>query len=107
VQHLVDILAPDVVFLGDGGGVKQAVLRPVEGAERVARVLAAGLSRITELGTLRPARVNGYPALTLSIGGKLDTVLAVRLGDGLITGLYAMRNPGKLSHMESETALGR
>ncbi|MGH3908748.1 MAG: sigma-70 family RNA polymerase sigma factor, partial [Pseudonocardiaceae bacterium] len=40
LQNLLDILAPDVVFLGDGGGVKQAVPRPVVGADKVARLLA-------------------------------------------------------------------
>src|ERR1700729_2733049 len=40
LQHLLDILAPDVVFLGDGGGVVQAVSRPVVGVDRVARLLA-------------------------------------------------------------------
>jgi RNA polymerase sigma-70 factor, ECF subfamily len=33
--------------------------------------------------------------------------MAVRNDDGLITGLYAVRNPEKLSHMEQETALRR
>ena len=46
LQSLLDILAPDVVFLGDGGGVVQAVLSPVVGADKVARVLAAGLGTI-------------------------------------------------------------
>src|SRR5437868_2140932 len=32
LQRLLDILAPDVVFLGDGGGVVQAALAPVVGA---------------------------------------------------------------------------
>ena len=39
--------------------------------------------------------------------GEIDTVLAVRIDDGLITGLYAVRNPEKLSHMEQETTLSR
>ena len=39
--------------------------------------------------------------------GEIDTVLAVRIDDGLITGLYAVRNPEKLSHMEQETSLRR
>ncbi|WP_055495388.1 RNA polymerase sigma-70 factor [Streptomyces sp. TP-A0356] len=106
LQSLLDILAPDVVFLGDGGGVKQAVLRPVRGADKVARLLAAGLGRITA-ASLRPAQVNGYPALILRLDGAIDTVLAVRIDDGLITGLYAVRNPEKLSHMQQETALRR
>jgi RNA polymerase sigma-70 factor (TIGR02957 family) len=107
LQGLLDILAPDVVLVGDGGGVKQAVLRPVVGADRVARVLASGLGRIDAAASLQPAQVNGHPALVLRLDGELDSVLAVRIDDGLITGLYAVRNPEKLSHMERETALRR
>src|SRR5882672_6811026 len=62
LQSLLDILAPDVVFLGDGGGVVQAVPAPVVGANRVARLLAIGLGRI-DAASLQPAQVNGYPAL--------------------------------------------
>ncbi|WP_308307459.1 RNA polymerase sigma-70 factor [Streptomyces sp. ISL-10] len=107
LQSLLDILAPEVVFLGDGGGVKQAVLRPVVGADKVGRLLAAGLGRIAAAGSLRPAQVNGYPALILRFDGAIDTVVAVRIDDGLVTGLYAVRNPEKLSHMQRETALRR
>ncbi|MEU1801478.1 RNA polymerase sigma-70 factor [Streptomyces sp. NPDC019937] len=110
LQSLLDILAPDVVFLGDGGGIKQAVLRPVVGADKVGRLLAAGLGRIAALGSLRPAHVNGHPALIFRQDGEdgaVDTVMAVRMDDGLITGLYAVRNPQKLSHMREENALRR
>jgi RNA polymerase sigma-70 factor (TIGR02957 family) len=106
LQRLLDILAPDVVFLGDGGGLKQAAQRPIVGAVGVARVLAAGISRIAA-ASLHPAQVNGYPALILRFDGEIDTVLALRIDDGLITGLYAVRNPEKLSHMKRETTLRR
>src|SRR6476659_7621475 len=46
LQSLVDVLAPDVVLLSDGGGVKQALLRPIAGAKRVARLLGVGIPRI-------------------------------------------------------------
>ena len=52
LQSLLDMLAPDVVLLGDGGGVVQAVLRPVVGADRVARLLAIGLPRIAGAASL-------------------------------------------------------
>ena len=107
LQPLLGILAPDVVFLGDGGGVKQAVPRPIVGAAKVARLLTAGLSSIAATASLQPAQVNGYPALIIRLNGELDTVLAVRIDDGLITGLYAVRNPEKLSHMERENTLRR
>jgi RNA polymerase sigma-70 factor (TIGR02957 family) len=107
LQALVDILAPDVVLLGDGGGVKQAVPRPVVGAGKVARLLATGLGRIAAVASLQPAQVNGHPALILRLDGEIDTVVAVRVDDGLITGLYAVRNPAKLSHMQRENTLRR
>jgi len=103
LQRLLDILAPDVVFLGDGGGVVPAALAPVVGAGMVSQVLA----RIAAAVSLERSQVNGYPALILRRGGEIDTVIAVRIDDGLITGLYAVRNPEKLSHMERETALRR
>ncbi|MFD5827561.1 RNA polymerase sigma-70 factor [Lentzea sp. NPDC060358] len=106
LQALLDLLAPDVVFLGDGGGVKQAVARPVVGASKVARMLLGGLTRVDDW-TMEPAQVNGCPALVLKFGGVLDTVVAVRVEAGVISGLYAVRNPEKLSHMDQETTLRR
>jgi RNA polymerase sigma-70 factor, ECF subfamily len=107
LQGLLDILAPDVVFLGDGGGVVQAVQAPVVGAGRVARLLALGLGRIAATASLQPVHVNGYPALILRLNGDVDAVIAVRIDDGLITGLYAVRNPEKLSRVGRETAVSR
>ncbi|WP_433649925.1 RNA polymerase sigma-70 factor [Micromonospora zamorensis] len=106
VQSLLDVLAPDVVLLGDGGGIKQAVLRPVAGADKVARLLCSTHARTATM-SLHPAQVNGHPALVLRLDGVVDTVLALRIDDGLISGVYAVRNPEKLSHMRSETALRR
>lgn len=107
LQGLLDILAPDVVLLGDGGGIKQAVLRPVRGADKVARLMLGGLVKQSAAVSLGPVQVNGYPALVVHLDGELDTVMAVRFDDGRITGLYAVRNPEKLSHMGRETSLRR
>jgi RNA polymerase sigma-70 factor (TIGR02957 family) len=107
LQGLLDLLAPDVVLLGDGGGIKQAVLRPVVGADKVGRLLAAGVGMIAATASMQPAQVNGYPALILRIDGEIDTIVAVSIDDGLVTGLYAVRNPEKLSHMDRETLLHR
>jgi RNA polymerase sigma-70 factor (TIGR02957 family) len=107
LQDLLAILAPDVVFLGDGGGIVQAIPVPVVGFDKVSRLIEVGLSRIASLGTLEPVQVNGYPALVLRLDREVNTVIALRLDDGLITGLYAVRNPQKLSHMGQETALRR
>ncbi|NUS42260.1 MAG: RNA polymerase sigma-70 factor [Mycobacteriaceae bacterium] len=108
LQGLLDKLAPDVVLVGDGGGIKQAVLKPVVGAERVARALAVGVPRIgREMSSVESAQVNGYPALVLRVDGRVDTVLAVRVEEGLITGLYSVRNPEKLSRLDREIPISR
>ncbi|MGH3293129.1 MAG: RNA polymerase sigma-70 factor [Trebonia sp.] len=107
LQSLLDILAPDVVYLADGGGVKRSVPRPVVGADKVGRLLSAGLGRIAATASLQLAPVNGYPALILRFNGEIDTVLALRIDDGLVSGLYAVRNPEKLLRMQRETALRR
>ncbi|MEU0742207.1 RNA polymerase sigma-70 factor [Streptomyces sp. NPDC006134] len=103
LQRLLDVLAPDVVLLTDGGGVVQAALAPVVGADRVARVLG----RIAATMALQPARVNGDPALVVRLDGAIDTVMALHVDGGLVTGLYAVRNPEKLSYLERETTLRR
>jgi RNA polymerase sigma-70 factor (ECF subfamily) len=107
LQSLLDILAPDVVFLGDGGGVKQAALRPIVGADRVARLFAVGLDMVGAEMSVEPVQVNGGPALIVRLNGEIDGVMAVRIDDGLITGLYYVRNPEKLSRVERETAVSR
>ncbi|MFB6606220.1 RNA polymerase sigma-70 factor [Streptomyces noursei] len=106
LQPLLDVLAPDVVFLGDGGGIARAALAPVVGASAVAAVLAAGLGNL-RARAMELAQVNGYPALLLRLDGQIDTVLAVHLDDGLITGLYSVRNPQKLSGLRRSTTLRR
>ncbi|MET9835710.1 RNA polymerase sigma-70 factor [Streptomyces sp. NPDC006385] len=103
LQRLLDILAPDVVLLTDGGGVVRAALAPVVGADQVAHVLG----RIAAALSLRPTQVNGDPALIVRLDGEIDTVIAMRIDDGLVTGLYAVRNPEKLSRLERETTLRR
>ncbi len=107
LQSLLDMLAPDVVLLGDGGGVVQAVVRPIVGAGRVGRLLAAGLPRIGGEVSVEPVQINGSPALIIRLNGEIDDVVAVRIDDGLITGLYVVRNPEKLSRVERETAVSR
>ncbi|MBF6275890.1 MULTISPECIES: RNA polymerase sigma-70 factor [Nocardia] len=107
LQHLVDMLAPDVVLLGDGGGVVQAVLRPIAGADRVARALRTGLPRLRTEATVEAVQINGCPALIVRIDGRIDDVVAMRLDDGLITGLYVVRNPEKLSRVEQQTTVSR
>ncbi|WP_405622541.1 RNA polymerase sigma-70 factor [Streptomyces sp. NBC_00076] len=104
-QGLLDVLAPEVVLMGDGGGIKQAALRPITGADKVARFMIGGLGKNERPITVTPTVVNGSPALLVRLDGEIDGVMAIRLENARITGLYYVRNPEKLSRLESETPL--
>ncbi|NKZ02223.1 RNA polymerase sigma-70 factor [Actinomadura latina] len=112
LQGLLDMLAPDVVLLADGGGRKQAVQRPIAGARKVARLLTVGIRRLAARTLMadmsfEPVQLNGCPALVVRLGGETDAIVAMRIEDGLITGLYFVRNPDKLSRVDQETSLSR
>ncbi|EOD65649.1 RNA polymerase sigma-70 factor [Amycolatopsis vancoresmycina] len=105
LQGLLDLLAPDVVLMSDGGGVKQAALRPVTGAAKVGRFIVGGIARAEVDLTGAPMTVNGNPALALHVDGAFDGVMAVRVEGGRIAGLYYVRNPEKLTRVVAETPL--
>ncbi|MEW9552415.1 RNA polymerase sigma-70 factor [Nonomuraea sp. NPDC050783] len=105
LQGLLDVLAPEVVVISDGGGVKQAAPRPIIGADKVARFIIGGLGKAHVAVTGEPTVVNGNPALLLRVNGEIDGVIAIRAEDARITGLYYVRNPHKLTHVGSETSL--
>ena len=105
LQGLLDLLAPDVVLMSDGGGVKQAALRPVSGADKVGRFIVGGIGKAAVEVAGEPVVVNGNPALALHVNGSFDGIMAVRVEEGRISGLYFVRNPEKLTRVESETPL--
>jgi RNA polymerase sigma-70 factor (ECF subfamily) len=107
LQGLLDVLAPQVVLVSDGGGVKHAALRPAIGADKVVRLIAGGLGKTDGSLTAGRAVVNGNPALVVYLDGELDGTMAIRVEDAGITGLYYVRNPEKLTRVESETLLAR
>jgi RNA polymerase sigma-70 factor (TIGR02957 family) len=105
LQGLLDVLAPQVVLVSDGGGVKQAAPRPITGAAKAASFIVGGLGKAQVTLTSDPTMVNGNPALVLRVDGEIDGVIAIRVEDARIAGLYYVRNPEKLTRVESETPL--
>jgi RNA polymerase sigma-70 factor (ECF subfamily) len=104
IQGLLAVLAPDVVAIGDGGGVFPAGRRPVEGALQVARFVAGLFRRVDHDLLLRgePALVNG--SLGLLIDGAFDgqplrIVMAFAIHNGRITGMFDQLDPAKLTRV--------
>jgi len=104
VQGLVEVLAPGVVLIADGGGLVPAARRPLVGAETV----VAFLARVADLSDLvaTTSRFNGMPGARFEVGGTVTAVSLVIEGDR-ITRIYAMRNPNKLGWLEEVAELRR
>jgi len=105
LQGLLDVLAPDVVVVSDGGGFAAAARRPIKGADRVAGLLMTGFRTLDF--EARAVWINGSPAFRLDIGGQLDTAVSLAVEDGRITRIFAVRNPHKLAGLEKAAALTR
>ena len=103
VDGLLSVLAPDVVAVGDGGGLAPAARLPIQGAQRVAKSLL--LVARTEGVTMHPMWVNGALAITIVHDGKLHAVTSVRVEGGRVTALYGVNNPEKLTRLDRETQL--
>ena len=104
VQGLVEVLAPDVVLVADGGGLVAAARKPLTGAETV----VAFLARVADLSELvaTTAWLNGMPGARIDVGGDVTAVSLV-IEDDRITRIYAIRNPNKLGWLEQVAELQR
>jgi RNA polymerase sigma-70 factor (ECF subfamily) len=105
LQGLLDVLAPDVVFVSDGGGLVAAARRPLHGAEGVAGFLIRGIRSVDF--EAKAVWLNGSPAIRLDIGGHVDTAVSLVVENGRITRIYAIRNPHKLARLHGVAALTR
>jgi RNA polymerase sigma-70 factor (TIGR02957 family) len=107
LQPLMDVLAPDVVLITDGGGVKQAALRPIHGSDKVLRWMEGVFARADGVPAVERTTVNGMAGLRLLLDDELDTIATMRIDGGKVTGLYFVRNPDKLERMDQEVPLAR
>ncbi|RCG24745.1 RNA polymerase sigma factor SigJ [Streptomyces diacarni] len=95
IDALIGLLAPEATATGDGGGLVPALLRPVEGAEEVARFFAGRIDVVPDL-TLLESTVNGQPGLVAKMDGAPVSVLAFDIAGDRITQIWSVLNPDKL-----------
>ena len=105
LQGLLDALAPDVVLRADGGGIAQAIRKPLAGSEPVARLLSQ-LAVFAPGSAVDLVWLNGAPAALVRSGEELTAVSLV-VEEGRISGIYVVRNPHKLMALASEARLRR
>jgi RNA polymerase sigma-70 factor, ECF subfamily len=100
-EGLIELLAPDAVVHGDGGGKVPSIPAPLVGAERVAKALVGWSRRAGEIGlTHRAALVNGEPGIVFSdADGRIVWVSAFEIAGGVVIAVRSVLNPDKLGHL--------
>ncbi len=108
LQGLMDVLAPDVVSVTDGGGkVRGAARRAIVGADRLARSLVGGMAKADGTVHVSVTMVNGEPGIRVELDDRLVGVVSLTIADGRVSRVYAIVNPDKLARFEERTPLSR
>ena len=104
METLQALFAEDAVSVADGGGVVSATLRPLHGAERLARLYMqiAQFSRDAGLH-YQLHTLNGAPALLTWQGDRLLVATWIDCEDDRITAIHAIRHPDKLARIAAVT----
>jgi RNA polymerase sigma-70 factor (ECF subfamily) len=102
LDALQQMLAPEVTLWGDGGGRVGGGVRPLQGRDKVARLLTALASRSGEGITIAYRSVNGDPSAVPFVGDSPYAVIVLDLtaDGGQVRGIYSVANPDKLTHVD-------
>lgn len=100
VDGLARVLADGVVLYSDGGGKRNAALKPIFGKDKVLRFLLGVHRKSDRNGPLRvePTALNGLPGFVIHAGQDTETI-ALKVEHGTIVAIYAVRNPDKVRHL--------
>lgn len=96
MEGLLALLADDVVEYSDGGGLRSAALKPILGADRVARFLLGLVKQADKGYTTSFVHANGRPAVLISLNGEPYSVMMLHIQEGKITQIFSQLNPHKL-----------
>jgi RNA polymerase sigma-70 factor, ECF subfamily len=99
LQGLMDLFREDVVLVTDGGGRVNAALRPVLGAEKVARLYAKVFTGKLAQADATYTEFNNVPGLLVVRPHVTFAYLFETDDDGRVTRLYGIANPEKLTHL--------
>jgi len=105
LQELMEVMAPDVVLIADGGGLVAAARTPIHGAERVVKLLARA-NRAVGAFEATTVWLNGAPAGRIQVNGLLAAV-SLAIENGRVTRIYAIANPRKLTRLDEPAELAR
>jgi RNA polymerase sigma-70 factor (ECF subfamily) len=106
---LIQLLADDAAFYGDGGTKGTGLPHPIYCRDNVVKLLFGLFRHDRRLGIrIRTADVNAQPgAVCLDAEGRLINVICLDIGDGTIHAVRAGVSPDKLRHLGRLSPIGR
>jgi RNA polymerase sigma-70 factor (TIGR02957 family) len=106
LHALMEVMAPDVVLIADGGGLAAAARSPIYGAEGVADLLARA-NRMGVTFETTTVWLNGAPAGRIEFDGELGAAVSFVVENRRVTRIYLIRNPRKLARLDETAKLAR
>jgi RNA polymerase sigma-70 factor (ECF subfamily) len=94
--QIASLLAPEAVFISDGGGKMWAARRPVVGRDRIIRLELGVLRKLTGQFTLQLAEVNGRAGALAVLDGRPFAVTSFETNGTHILSVMRVLNPDKL-----------
>lgn len=106
VHGLLDVLAPGVVLISDGGGKARAARRPIAGAGNVARFLAGIARDRAGQFSVRFATINGQLGMVAETESAPAVVGLADVVDGRVARVFIVTNPDKLGGLAPRHEIG-
>ncbi|WP_283139138.1 RNA polymerase sigma factor SigJ [Rhizohabitans arisaemae] len=100
LKSLMEVLAPDVTMVSDGGGITGAPRKPIHGYEYVARAIVILSKRRPDGSHAQVLQVNGGPGIVVYSGRSPVLAITLHLLDGAIETVHVVSNPEKLTGVE-------
>ncbi|MFI9840905.1 RNA polymerase sigma-70 factor [Nonomuraea sp. NPDC051941] len=97
LEALLEVLAPDVTMVSDGGGLTGAPRKAIHGHEYVARAIVILSKRMPGDSRAQVLQVNGGPGIVVRSGRTPVLAITLHLLDGAIKTVHVVSNPEKLA----------
>ncbi|WP_369986869.1 RNA polymerase sigma factor SigJ [Streptosporangium sp. 'caverna'] len=101
LKALMEVLAPEVTLISDGGGLAPAPRKAIRGVDLVSRALVMFAGRMPEDPSLSVVQLNGGPGIVVRSGPAPVAVMILNLVDGVVESIHLITNPEKLSGLRS------
>lgn len=101
IHNLTALLSQEAILVADGGGVVKAAMRPIVGAENIARFFLGLIKRAGGDYYPRFVSVNGQTSIAIYHQGRLSHLMIFYADANTIARVYVVANPHKLTKIQS------